>query len=120
MAKPIPVLPDDDSMMTWPGFSVPSFSASSTIDRAMRSFTEPPGFWPSSLARMRTDGFGLRALTSTSGVLPISSSTLPRTAIGAPFLPAGDGRQDRDHGVVADLGVELVQVPDVVVVQVDV
>ena len=33
-------------------------SASSIILSAMRSFDEPPGFWPSSLAQMRTSGFG--------------------------------------------------------------
>ena len=73
----MPVLPDDDSSTTWPdpGCSTPSFSASSTIHFAARSFTEPPGFWPSSLAKMRTRGFGLSAETSTSGVLPMRSST---------------------------------------------
>ncbi len=42
----------------------------------MRSFTEPNGFWLSSLARMRTSGLGDSAETSTRGVLPINSSTL--------------------------------------------
>ena len=46
----MPVLPDDGSMIVWPGVSVPSASASSIIARAMRSFTEPAGFCPSSLA----------------------------------------------------------------------
>ena len=41
----------------------------------MRSLTEPNGFWLSILARMRTCGFGDTALTSTSGVFPIMSST---------------------------------------------
>ncbi len=61
--------------MVWPGLRVPSASASSIMARAMRSFTEPAGFWPSSLARMRTSGLGLRALTSTMGVSPMSSIT---------------------------------------------
>src|SRR4051812_43571785 len=72
----MPVLPDDGSRMVCPGISSPSFSAPSIIDLAMRSFTDPNGFWLSSLAIRRTDGFGLRRLTSTRGVLPIMSSTL--------------------------------------------
>src|SRR3954467_15490345 len=72
----MPVLPDDGSRMVCPGVSSPSFSAPSIIDLAMRSFTDPNGFWLSSLAIRRTDGLGLRRLTSTSGVLPIMSSTL--------------------------------------------
>ena len=75
MARAMPVLPDDGSMMIRPGVSVPSASASCTMARAMRSLTEPPGFWPSILARSRTSGLGLRELTSTTGVLPIMSST---------------------------------------------
>ena len=71
----MPVLPDDGSMSVLPGVSVPSASASVIIFSAMRSFTEPAGFWPSILARMRTSGFGLSWLTSTSGVLPMRSST---------------------------------------------
>ena len=77
----MPVLPDDGSMMVCPGVSAPSFSAVSIIDRAMRSFTEPKGFWLSILARMRTRGLGERTLTSTSGVLPIMSSTLSKAGI---------------------------------------
>src|SRR5262245_34240627 len=76
-ARAMPVFPDEGSRMRWPGLSVPSFSAASIIARAMRSFTDPNGFWLSILARMRTRGFGLSALTSTSGVLPIMSSAEP-------------------------------------------
>src|SRR5436305_4453383 len=114
MARPMPVLPDDGSSSVWPGFSVPSASASSIMLRAMRSFTDPPGFWPSSLARMRTAGFGLSRLTSTSGVSPISSAMSPKYAIST----AGDRGQDRDLVVVANLRVQLVEVPHVVVVHV--
>ena len=83
----MPVLPDDGSRMRCPGVSDPSFSAASIIARAMRSLTEPNGFWLSILARMRTRGFGLSALTSTSGVLPIMSSTEPITAAINEMLP---------------------------------
>jgi hypothetical protein len=58
MARAMPVLPELDSSTVTPGPSRPSFSASSTIALAARSLTDPPGFWPSSLARMRTRGFG--------------------------------------------------------------
>ena len=77
MAMPMPVLPEDGSIRVCPGSRMPSFSAASIMDRAIRSFTEPPGFWPSSLIRMRTSGLGLSELMSTSGVLPIRSSTEP-------------------------------------------
>ncbi len=75
MARAMPVLPEDDSSTTDPGPSRPSFSASSIMALAARSLTEPPGFWPSSLARMRTVRLGLSAETSTSGVLPTRSRT---------------------------------------------
>src|SRR5688500_4026488 len=109
----MPVLPEDDSMIVWPGSRTPSFSASSIIDRAMRSFTEPPGFWPSSFTSRRTDGFGLSELTSSSGVLPIRSRTLPKTVIPERSGAAGDGGQDRDDVIAGDLRSELVQVPRV-------
>src|SRR5262249_16427606 len=66
---------------------------------AARSFTDPPGFWPSSLARMRTFRFGLSAVMSTIGVLPMRSSALSKTAIGE-TLSALDGHGlFRDHAV---------------------
>src|SRR3954451_6293866 len=125
MAMAMPVLPDDDSMIVQPGVTTPSFSASSIMVLAARSFTEPPGFWPSSLARMRTFGLGLSSLTSRSGVLPIRSRTLAKEATCG-RLPsrldgaAGHGRQDGDLVVVADLGVQALQVAHVVVADVDV
>ena len=75
MASAIPVLPEDGSMITEPGSRRPSASAPSSIASATRSFTEPVGLWPSSLAKSLTDGLGLRRLTSSVGVPPISSST---------------------------------------------
>ena len=68
--------------MRWPGRRRPSFSAVSIIARAMRSLTEPNGFWLSSFARSRTPGFGESTLTSTSGVSPIWSRTLVRGVTG--------------------------------------
>ena len=71
--RAMPVLPEDGSMIVRPGVSTPSASASRTMFQAMRSLIEPAGFWPSSLARMRTSGLGLRRVTSTIGVLPMRS-----------------------------------------------
>ena len=76
----MPVLPEVGSRRVAPGTNTPSLSACSTMRRAIRSFTDPPGFWPSSLTTMRTDGLGLSALTSTMGVLPMRSRMLPTTA----------------------------------------
>src|SRR5262245_12900837 len=75
----MPVLPDDGSRIVWPGWRRPSFSAASIIALAMRSFTDPNGFWLSSLAKMRTSGFGESCDTSTSGVWPMRSRTLSWT-----------------------------------------
>ena len=76
MARPAAVLPDEDSRMRCPGRRLPFFSASSIIDLAARSFTEPAGFTPSSFMSTCTRGLGLSSLMSTSGVLPMVSSTL--------------------------------------------
>src|SRR5579864_2807960 len=124
----MPVFPDDGSSRVSPGERRPSFSASSTIERAIRSFTDPPGFWPSSLIRMRASGLGLSELTSTRGVSPMRSRMLVTCAMDLPFASrpgegdatsaAGHGRQDRHRDAVGHLGVELVEIPDVVVVDV--
>src|SRR5687767_12556546 len=118
MAMPMPVFPEDGSRIVWPGCRTPSASAVSIMLRAMRSFTDPPGFMPSSLARMRTAGLGLSWLTSTSGVLPMASRIEPRTAKGP--LAAGDGGEDGDHVGVLDRRGQLVEEAHVVVVAVDV
>src|SRR4051812_4116555 len=73
---------------------------------------------------MRTAGLGLSACTPTKGVFPISSriDSIFTVALAPPSgaLAPGDGREDRDLVALGDLGVELVEVPDVVVVHVDV
>jgi hypothetical protein len=46
----MPVLPEVGSRIVWPGVIAPSASATSIIDFATRSLTEPVGFCPSSLA----------------------------------------------------------------------
>src|SRR5580698_5478767 len=140
MANPMPVLPEVGSMRIWsgsPGRSTPRRSASSISDSATRSFTEPPGFCPSSLMAMRARGLGLNALMSTSGVLPIRSSTeaygapepapIPvcvdideRASAPLPASAAGHGGKDGHLRTVGDRRVEALQVADVVVVDVDV
>ncbi len=88
IARPIPVFPLVGSTSVEPGWSVPRRSASSIMDRAIRSFTLPPGFWDSTLARMVALLAGAIRPSRTSGVLPIRSRTLSATrgrpAIGSP------------------------------------
>src|SRR5215470_4559952 len=70
---------------------------------------------------MRTAAFGDSACTPTSGVFPMSSSTDSYRAIQRPLaLSAGDRGEDGDHVAVRHLGVELFEVPDVVVVAIHV
>ena len=69
------VLPLLASSTILPGVSSPVASACSIIVRAMRSFTEPPGFIISSFTRISTPGTGFMRLIRTSGVFPINSRT---------------------------------------------
>ena len=77
IASEMPVLPDVGSRIVWPGLIAPFSSASSISERATRSLTEPVGLRDSSLAQMRTPGFGESRLSSTSGVLPIACTMSP-------------------------------------------
>ena len=52
-ASPMPVFPDVPSTIVPPGFNLPSFSASSIIFKAIRSFTELPGLKLSTLAKTK-------------------------------------------------------------------
>src|SRR3954463_8675498 len=69
---------------------------------------------------MRTAGDGESACTPTSGVLPMRSRIDSYRATGGARLSPGDGGEDGDDVAVGHLGVELVEVPDVVVVAVHV
>src|SRR5436305_10101719 len=69
---------------------------------------------------MRTAGDGESACTPTSGVLPMRSRIDSYRATGWARLSPGDGGEDGDDVAVGHLGVELVEVPDVVVVAVHV
>ncbi len=62
------MLPLVGSTMTPPGCSAPLRSASSTIARAMRSFTEPPGLKYSTLARTVAAIPSVTRFRRTSGV----------------------------------------------------
>jgi len=54
------------------------------MDRAIRSFTEPVGLYPSNLAKIRIPALGLNVGNSTSGVLPMESIRFElRIGIGA-------------------------------------
>ena len=77
MARATPVLPEVASTIVPPGPSSPRASASSIMARAIRSLTLPPGLNHSSLAKMRAAAAGDSACSSTRGVSPIASSTLP-------------------------------------------
>src|SRR5690606_26519202 len=66
-----------------PGRSWSRASASRIMARPTRSFTEPPGFLASSLARSVASG-AIR-LSRTRGVLPTVSSTLSWIGIAAEY-----------------------------------
>ena len=77
-ANPIPVFPDVPSTIVPPGFSLPSFSASSTILIAIRSFTEFPGLKYSTLAKTVASISLVTLLSLIKGVFPIVSSILSK------------------------------------------
>src|SRR5689334_11410240 len=111
--------------MTLPGRSSPRASPISIILRAGRSLTEPPGLKPSSLAKIRTPGLRIPRVSrviSSSGVLPISSRTLParETGTGSLLTSAGDRRDDGDIVAILDLGAQLIEKANVVAVQINV
>src|SRR5512143_2367161 len=73
----MPVLPEVESRMVLPLRSFPVCMPSCTMQRAGRSFTEPPGLKPSSLAKILTPVLIPSVILeiSSSGVLPIRSRT---------------------------------------------
>src|SRR5438034_10827031 len=113
----MPVLPEVGSSSSRPGSSSPAASAASIMPSATRSLIEPVGFWPSSFAYRRTDGFGDRRGSSTSGVLPTSSSREPAVRR---LEPTGHGGEKDHHRSMLDRRVESVERPDVLSLDVDV
>src|SRR5438445_896670 len=91
----MPVFPLVGSSSSRPGCNSPAASAASIIALATRSLIEPVGFSPSSFAYMRTDGFGVSRLSSTSGVLPTSERRLSATS---GLCTAAGHRRKQDHG----------------------
>ena len=75
IARDIPMLPDVGSTMVPPSFSSPRATASSMIDRAGLSFTDPPGLHLSVLTYTCVPG-GAILLRRTMGVSPIVSVML--------------------------------------------
>src|SRR6185295_9217055 len=85
MASAMPVLPEVGSISTSPFLIVPRSSARRIMDIAGRSFTEPAGLLPSSLARMTflfCSNPEFKRCSRTSGVLPMKSSMVR-------FMPSG-------------------------------
>src|SRR3989339_2074814 len=70
----MPVLPLVASISVSPGLISPRASARMIIDSAGRSFTEPAGLLPSSLARMTFEVAPGMRLSLTNGVLPTQFS----------------------------------------------
>src|ERR1700720_1910385 len=74
MASAMPVFPLVASIRVSPRLMSPRFSASTIIDKAGRSLTEPAGLLPSSLASITLLALPTRCRSCTSGVLPTVSS----------------------------------------------
>src|SRR6185312_1629486 len=75
-ARPMPVFPEVHSMIVPPGLSFPSFSATSTILIAIRSFAEFPGLKYSTLANTVQGNSRVSLFNRISGVCPIVSRIL--------------------------------------------
>src|SRR6266853_2163178 len=90
----MPVLPAVPSTMSPPGSSTPRRSASSTMNFAVRSLTEPPGFRNSALPRMVQPVCSDARLSLISGVLPTASTKSLRMSM----RPKPSATSLRDHG----------------------
>ena len=69
------MLPEVGSTIVPPGFSSPDASAASTMRRAMRSLTLPPGLKYSILASTGAASPAATGPSRTSGVFPTRSAT---------------------------------------------
>src|SRR6185503_17829722 len=90
----MPVLPAVPSTMRPPGSSTPRRSASSTMNLAARSLTEPPGFTNSALPRIVQPVSSEARRSLISGVLPTESTKSLRMST----RPLPGARLLRDHG----------------------
>src|SRR2546429_3016521 len=98
MASPWPVLPEVGSTIVPPGLRSPFSSAASIIRTPMRSFTLPPGFSISSLARMVGFTPAMARWSRTSGVFPIASRKLSRTLIPETYSRPARAREASRSG----------------------
>ncbi len=96
----MPVLPLVGSSRMVSGLILPSRCAASIIATPIRSFTEPAGFWLSSLATTVALAPSMMRLSRTSGVFPISLVTSSAMRIRAPS-PAR--RRARCLSVITDV-----------------
>src|SRR5229473_6068933 len=117
-ASEMPVFPLVGSSSSRPGCNSPDASAASIIAFATRSLIDPVGFSPSSFAYMRTDGFGVSRLSSTSGVLPTSERRLSATR--GLCTAAGHGREQDDCRAERNRRLEAVERAHVFALDVDV
>src|SRR6266545_1009184 len=91
MARPWPVFPEVGSTIVPPGRSCPPRSAASIMRRPIRSFTLPPGFSISSLAKMAGRTPRTTLWSRTSGVLPMPSRNDSSTCTVPPPAPGDPG-----------------------------
>src|SRR6266581_7665566 len=101
IASPTPVLPEVGSTIVPPGCSFPSRSAASIIGSPIRSFTEPPGFRYSSLARICAPPRGLSLSRRTTGVRPTSSRMVG-------YFAAISGSVDHPSALEANMNITIV------------
>src|SRR5262245_4479388 len=139
MASAMPVLPDVESRIVFPGTRSPRASPSSIILTAGRSFTDPPGLNPSSFAKSRTpEATPSRSRRiSASGVFPTSwsadgtargpsagdvgrESAARAGCIGRTLPTSGDRRDDRELVPRLERGLEVLEKADVLAVHEDV
>src|SRR4029450_4605440 len=95
MASPCPVFPEVGSTIVPPGRRRPSRSAAKVIRRPIRSFTLPPGFSISSLARTTGRIPRVTARRRTSGVCPTASRKESSTCTPPPGVSADGPRPYR-------------------------
>src|ERR1700674_4887032 len=106
MASAMPFFPLVASIRVSPRLMSPRFSASTIIDKAGRSLTEPAGLMPSSLASITLLRLQTSCRSCTSGVLPTVSSMVlymgikawryPRRSVS--FYPRAKGSPARTRG----------------------
>src|SRR5690348_5572188 len=102
----MPVLPEVAStIVVRPGSIRPSRSAASTIATPMRSLTEPPGLYISSLANSSAPASGARRDSRTIGVRPTCAEMLIGIGGIRPAILGGEaaGRRSADERAEAGL-----------------